>query len=104
MSGRVSVSADLVQRRAAFLKTEEQWSFDLLFFSADTRCQQRPGSPRSTDFTEIHSKDLLFLDYCFSKTCSLFVKVQDVMPVVWVEPMKALTAVEPGRVNSAVTS
>lgn len=90
MSGRVSVSADLVQRT----DRQEQWSFALLFFSADTRCQQRPESPQSTDFTGIHRKALLFLDYGFSETRSLrlysayvLVKLRDVMPTVRVELM-----------------
>ena len=77
MSGRVSVSADVARRRAAFLNTLlGDWSLALLFFSADTRCQQRPEIPRFTDFTGIHAKTLLFLDMAFLQhTASDYVRV-----------------------------
>lgn len=70
-------SADVARRRAVFLNTLlGDWSLALLFFSADTRCQQRPEIPRFTDFTGMHTKTLLFLDMAFlQNTASDYVRV-----------------------------
>lgn len=84
-------------------RRRKQWSFALLFFSADTRCQQRPEIPRSTDFTE----RLLFLDGRFAKTQTHYPRLYKTCAcpsircnaTVWMELMRAFIPVDELRVR-----